>query len=397
MAERLAIDGGAPVRPQRLPYGRQTVDAADIAAVVDVLKSDWLTTGPAVDAYEAAVAAFAGAAHAVAVSSGTAALHAAMHAAGVERGREVVTTPLTFAATANSVLYCGGAPVFVDIDPDTLMLDPAAAEAAVTEKTRVIAAVDYAGQPADYGALVPLARRKGLVLIDDASHALGASCDGVPVGAIADITTFSTHPVKPITTGEGGVVVTNRGAYAQAARTFRNHGIAADARVREQRGDWHYAMETLGYNYRMPDILCALGLSQLAKLPAWQARRAAIAERYTAAFDGQPALEPYRPRPGRVSAWHLYPLRLHLDRLTTGRQQVFAALRAEGIGVNVHYIPVYWHPYYERLGYRRGMCPIAEQEYERLITLPLWPGMTDPDVADVIEAVLKVVTAYGVS
>lgn len=397
MAERLAIDGGTPVRSQRLPYGRQTVDEADIAAVTAVLRGDWLTTGPAVDAYETAVAAYAGAAHAVALSSGTAALHAAMHAAGVERGREVVTTPFTFAATANSVLYCGATPVFADIESDSLMLDPAAAEAAVTGAARAIAVVDYAGQPADYAALVPLARRKGLVLIGDASHALGASCDGVPVGAIADVTTFSTHPVKPITTGEGGVLVTNRLAYAQAARTFRNHGIAADARIREQRGDWHYAMETLGYNYRIPDILCALGLSQLAKLPEWQARRAAIAERYTAAFAGHPVLEPYRVREGVVSAWHLYPLRLHLDRLTVGRQQVFAALRAEGIGVNVHYIPVYWHPYYERLGYRRGMCPIAEREYERLVTIPLWPGMTGQDAAEVIEAVLKIAAAYGVS
>jgi dTDP-4-amino-4,6-dideoxygalactose transaminase len=211
------------------------------------------------------------------------------------------------------------------------------------------------------------------------------------------MTTFSSHPVKPITTGEGGVLVTNQGAFAHAARTFRNHGISTDARVREAKGDWVYTMDSLGFNYRIPDILCALGTSQLVKLAGWHKRRETLAAMYSKAFSEAPALEPYVVRPDRQSAWHLYPLRLHLERLTVDRGQIYRALRAEGIGVNVHYIPVYWHPHYERLGYRRGMCPVAEQEYQRLVTLPLWPAMTDEDAHDVIEAVRKILTVYAVS
>lgn len=396
----LAIDGGTPVRATRLPYGRQTVDEADIAAVVDVLRGEWLTTGPKVAELEAAWTRRTAGGHAVAVSSGTAALHAAAHAAGIGPGDEVIVPPLTFAASANCVLYQGGRPIFADVQPDTLNLDPAAAEAALAlaPRAKAVVAVDYSGQPADLDDLRAVAERHGLVLIEDAAHALGATYRGRPVGSISDLTTFSTHPVKHVTTGEGGVVTTDRPEWADRMRWFRNHGITTDHRQRDGArpadGAWFYEMVDLGYNYRLPDINCALGLSQLAKLDGWLTRRRAIAASYTQAFAGLAGVRPLAVRPDREPAWHIYPLLLDLERLRVDRATVFAALRAENIGVNVHYIPVYWHPYYAALGYPRGLCPVAEDAYRRLITLPLFPAMTDRDAADVIVAVFKVVTAY---
>ncbi|MBC7293364.1 MAG: UDP-4-amino-4,6-dideoxy-N-acetyl-beta-L-altrosamine transaminase [Thermoleophilia bacterium] len=392
---RLAIDGGKPVRPKPLPYGRHWLDEADIAAVVETLRSDWLTTGPRVAEYEAAFSERVGARFGVALSSGTAGLHAAAFAAGLSPGDEVVTTPMTFAATANCVLYQGARPAFADVQPDTLNIDPRAVEAAITPRTRAIIAVDYAGQPADVDELAAIARRHGLTLIEDAAHALGAVYRGRRVGALADLTVFSTHPVKHITTGEGGMVTTNYKELAEKMRWFRNHGITSDHRQRAARGDWAYEMVALGYNYRLSDINCALGLSQLAKLDHLLERRRAIAARYNAAFAGLPWLEPLAVMAEREPAWHLYVVRLKLECLRVGRAQIFAALRAENIGVNVHYIPVYWHPYYRQLGYPRGLCPVAEAAYERLLTLPIFPAMTDRDVEDVIEAVYKVLEFYA--
>lgn len=383
----LAVDGGTPVRSTMLPYGRQSLDDDDLRAVLDVLRSDWLTTGPKVDEFERAFAQAVGANEAVAVSNGTAALHAAVHALGIGPGDEVVVPTMTFAASANAVLYEGGTPVFTDVDPKTLLINVAR----VTAKTKAIIAVDYAGQPCDYDAL----RAIGLPIIADASHALGGSDNGRPVGTLADLTTFSLHPVKHITTGEGGVITTNDAELATRMRRFRNHGISSDHRQREQQGSWFYEMVELGYNYRLTDFQCALGISQLRKLDERVQRRRAIAQRYDAAFRERSALTLLHTRPDVVHAYHLYPVLLNLEQLSAGRAEVFRALRAEGIGCNVHYIPVHLHPYYQqRFGTRGGMFPAAEDAYERMITLPMFASMSEQDVEDVIEAVGKVVTAY---
>lgn len=391
---KLAIEGGSPVRETLLPYGRQWVDEADIQAVVGVLRGDWLTTGPMVGAFERAVADYVGAREAVAVSSGTAALHVAAFAAGIGPGDEVITTPLTFAASANCVLYLGGRPVFADVRPDTLNIDPDDVARKITPKTKAIIAVDFTGQPCDYKAIRALAEQHGLVVIEDAAHALGAKYNGQRVGTLNELTTFSFHPVKHITTGEGGMVVTDHPDLATRMRAFRNHGITTDFRQRAEAGSWVYEMVALGYNYRLSDINCALGLAQLSKLDEWLARRRKIAARYTEAFAQMPEVDVPRVLPESNPAWHLYVIKLNMERLRVGRKEVFAALRAENIGVNVHYIPVYWHPYYQQLGYKKGLCPVAEAAYERLISLPIFPAMTDEDVDDVIVAMDKVISAY---
>jgi perosamine synthetase len=392
----LAINGGLPVRETLLPYGRQSVDEADIQAVVDVLSSDWLTTGPKVGEFEEAFAARVGATHAVSFSSGTAALHGAAFAAGLSAGDEAITTPMTFAATGNCVLYQGAMPVFADVCSDTLNIDPAQIAKKVSSKTRAILPVAYAGHPADLDAIQKIANDDGLIVIEDACHAVGAKYRERSTGSIADMTVFSFHPVKHITTGEGGMVATNNAQFAETLRRFRNHGISSDARQRQSGGQWHYEMVLLGFNYRLPDIACALGIEQLKKLDANLARRREIAERYTAAFRELPGVIPPGMRPDVNPAWHLYPIRLDLAKLTADRGQIFRALRAENIGVNVHYIPVHRHPYYvEKFGYRGGEYPVAEDAYERLISLPMFPAMTDQDVIDVTTAVGKVVGAYS--
>lgn len=386
---------GTPIRSTLLPYGHQEIDEDDIAAVVAALRSDWLTTGPKVAEFEQAFAEAVGTREAVAVSSGTAALHAAMRALGIEPGDEVIVTPLTFAASANCIVYCGGTPVFADVCPDTLLLDPATVEAKITPRTRAIVAVDYAGQPCDYAALRAVAARHGLALVDDACHALGgADGEGRLAGSLADLSTFSLHPVKPITTGEGGMITTDNPDWARRMRVFRNHGITSDHRQRQQQGSWFYEMTELGYNYRLTDIQCALGLTQLRKLPLWTRRRQEIARAYDVAFADLPAVRPLRTRPSVSHAYHLYVIRLDLSRLTADRTTIFSALRAEGIGVNVHYIPVHLHPFYrERFGLEPGLCPVAEAAYEEILSLPIFPGMSDRDAGDVIEAVRKVVEA----
>jgi perosamine synthetase len=394
--EVLAVDGGAPVRKTLLPYGRQAIDENDIQAVVDVLRSDWLTTGPKVAEFEEAFAAWVGAKHAVSFSSGTAALHGAAFAAGLKPGDEAITSPMTFAATANCVLYQGATPVFADVSPDTLNLDPEQAAAKVTPRTRAILPVDYAGHPADLEPVLEVAGRHGLTVIEDACHALGAEYCRRRVGGIAHMTVFSFHPVKHLTTGEGGMVTTSDSALAETLRRFRNHGISSEARQRQTAGQWHYEMVLLGFNYRLTDIACALGLQQLEKLGQNLSRRREIAQRYTEAFRQIPGLIPPSVRPDVNPAWHLYPIRLDLAKLRADRTQIFRALRAENIGVNVHYIPVHYHPYYrERFGYKGGEFPVAEAAYEQLISLPMFHAMTDQDIADVIAAVGKVVGHFA--
>src|SRR5215475_8099503 len=390
----LAIHGGRPVRSNLLPYGHQTIDENDIEAVVKILRSEWITTGPTVREFEEAFAAYVGARHGVSFSSGTAALHGTAFAAGLGPGTEGITTPMTFCATANCIVYQGGTPIFADVCNDTLNIDPEEVARRITRNTKAVLPVDFAGQPADLDAILSLADRHGLIVIEDASHALGAEYRRRRVGSISHMTVFSFHPVKHVTTGEGGMVTTDDPDLADRLRLFRNHGIRSDARARQATGQWYYEMVALGYNYRLTDIGSALGLAQLQKLEGNIDRRRQIALRYTTAFSLLPGVIPPVERPDVVSSWHLYPIRLDLPRLRLTRAEVFAALRAENIGVNVHYIPVHYHPYYrERFGYKGGEYLRAEAAYDSLISLPMFHAMTDHDVEDVIAAVAKV-TGY---
>jgi UDP-4-amino-4,6-dideoxy-N-acetyl-beta-L-altrosamine transaminase len=391
--DTLAIDGGPPVRTTFLPYAHQQISDDDVAAVAAALRSDWLTTGPRVPAFEAGLAAATGARHAVAFSSGTAALHGAAVAAGLGPGDEAITTPMTFAATANAVLYAGAEVRFADVDPGTLIIDPALVAAAVTPRTKAILPVDYAGHPADYDALRAIADTAPggrLTIIADASHSLGATRDGRAVGTLADMTVLSLHPAKLLTTGEGGAVLTDDDDLAAHLRRFRNHGIATELAART---DWTYAMVELGYNYRLTDIGAALGSSQLERLGAFLERRRALAAHYQTRLEGHPHLDMPVVEPGANPAWHFTFAQLRLETLRVDRGAVYKALRAEGIGVNVHYIPVHQHPYY-RARYPGLAFPAADAAYERLLTLPLFAGMTTDDVDDVVAALNKVTGAY---
>ena len=393
----LAIHGGDPVRDTVLPYGHQSIDEDDIQAVVEVLRSDWLTTGPKVGEFEEAVAEIVGAKHGVAFSSGTAALHGASFAAGLGPGDEAITTPFTFCATANCVLYMGATPVFADVSSDTLNIDPDEVAARISPRTKAILPVDYAGHPVELDEILAMADKHGLTVIEDAAHALGARYKGNRVGGLSHMTMFSFHPVKHVTTGEGGLITTNDPELARRLRMFRTHGIDQETRQRQglEAGGWFYEMEELGYNYRLPDIACALGLSQLKRLPDNLACRKEIASQYREAFAELPGVILPGERPDMQSAWHLFPIRFPLEQLTVGRREIFQALRAENIGVNVHYIPVHLHPYYRRsFGYQGGEYPVAEAAYGDLITLPMFHSMTQQDVADVIAAVNKVVEHY---
>jgi len=386
----LAIHGGVPVRSSLLPYGRQHIDDEDIEQVVAVLRSDWLTTGPKVAEFEQAFAQFCGANQAVAVNSGTAALHATMFALGIGPGDEVIVTPMTFAATANCVLYLGGRPVFADVDAETLLLSPATVEQAITPRTRAIIAVDYAGHPCEYDELRALAQRHGLALVADACHSVGGSYKGHAVGTLAGLNTFSFHPVKHLTTGEGGMVTTDSEDLAKRMRIFRNHGITTDHRQRAETGGFFYEMVDLGYNYRLTDFQCALGMSQLRKLPAAVQKRQQLAAMYDAALAGMEYVTPLAVRKNVSHAYHLYVVQIDTALLGMSRAEAFAALRAENIGVNVHYTPVHLHPYYRtHLGTGPGLCPVAEAAYERVLSLPLFPLMTANDVNDVVSAVRK--------
>lgn len=364
-----------------IPYGHQSIDEADIAAVVQVLRSDWLTTGPAVERFEADICAYTGARHGVAVSNGTAALHAAMFALNIGPGDEVIVPPMTFAASANCILYQGGTPVFTDVDADTLLLDPSCVEAVITPRTKAIIGVDYAGQPCDWDALRAIADRHHLALVADACHALGATCKGRKVGTLADITAFSFHPVKHITTGEGGMAVTDDEGLAARMRAFRGHGITTTASQREKSGAWFYEMTELGYNYRITDFQCALGSSQLKKLDSWIEKRHKLALAYNAALARQADIRPLKCRENLHHAWHLYVVR------SPDRDALFSRLRTNGIGANVHYVPVHLHPWYRQmLGTKEGLCPVAEAAYCEILTLPLWPGMEQADISKVTAA-----------
>jgi perosamine synthetase len=395
VSDALAIHGGSPVRETLLPYARQSIDETDIQAVVETLRSDWLTTGPKVAEFEEAMAAWVGAKYAVSFSSGTAALHAAAFTSGLQPGDQAITSPLTFAATANCVLYQGATPVFADVLEGTLTLDPELVAARITAQTKAILPVDYAGHPADLDSFLRLADRHGLIVIEDACHALGAEYRGRRVGSVAHMTVFSFHPVKHLTTGEGGMVTTDSPVFAETLRRFRNHGINIDARQRQRAGRWHYEMVLLGFNYRLTDIGCTLGLQQMKKLEENLARRRQIAARYSAEFRFMAGVVPPQTREDVDPAWHLYPIRLDLTRLNVDRGRVFQALRAENIGVNVHYIPVHHHPYYrDRFGYEGGEFPVAEAAYECLISLPMFHSMTDGDVDDVVRALDKVLAHF---
>jgi UDP-4-amino-4,6-dideoxy-N-acetyl-beta-L-altrosamine transaminase len=368
-----------------IPYGRQWIDDDDIEAVARVLKSDYLTTGPAVPAFEEDLERVTGTRHAVAVNSGTAALHAAYAAVGIASGDEVITSPLTFAATANAALYLGARPVFVDVEAATGTIDAAAVEAAITPRTRAVVAIDFAGLPADYEALRAIATRHGISLISDAAHSLGATYRGRPVGGLADATVLSFHPVKAITTGEGGAVLTDDDDLADFTRTFRTHGIVRPpARMRRSDGPWHHEMQALGYNYRLTDIQAALGSSQLRKLDRFIARRREIAAVYDRTLAQVHGIGLPGRREGTESAWHLYVLRVDDP---SRRRAFFEMLRERGLGVQLHYIPVHHHPFYEDLGYARGICPIAEDYSARALSIPIYPAMTDEQVSRVVDMV----------
>ena len=370
-----------------IPYGKQWIDEEDIKAVAEVLRSDWLTTGPMVEAFEKAISDYVGAKYAVAFSSGTAALHGAAYASEISKNDEVIVPPLTFAATANCVVYQGGTPIFVDVDADSLLIDHLLLKNKINSKTKAVIAVDYAGQPCNYDALRAIAAENHLLLISDACHALGAKYRGQMVGSLADLTVFSFHPVKHITTGEGGMVVTDNEEYASRMRCFRNHGIQSDHRQRNKTGTWYYEMTDLGYNYRLTDIQCALGLSQLRRLPEWIQRRRDIAQMYDKAFANNTEIKPLKVKADVFHVYHLYVITLS-SKLKGHRSEIFSSLRNAGIGVNVHYIPVHLHPFYKKnFGTSSGSCPVAESAYESILSLPMFPKMTNQDVNRVIAEV----------
>lgn len=365
-----------------IPYGKQTIEQDDIQAVVDVLQSDFLTTGPKIAEFEQTVADYVGAKYAVAISNGTSALHAACFAAGIRPGDEVITTPLTFAASANCVLYCGGTPVFADVDPKTYNIDPEDIRRKITDRTKAIIAVHLAGQPCDMDAIHSIAREYGLIVIEDGAHALGSVYKGKKVGSMSDMTTFSFHPVKPITTGEGGMIVTDNDDFYKKMILFRSHGITRDdSMMTRNDGPWFYQQFDLGYNYRITDIQCALGCSQMKKLDRFLARRKEIVARYNEAFaDCDNIITPYQLS-DTESGWHLYIVQVK----NCDRRKVFENMREKGIGVNVHYIPVYMHPYYQEHGYENVHCANAEEIYSHIISLPLYPGLTSEQQDYVID------------
>jgi UDP-4-amino-4,6-dideoxy-N-acetyl-beta-L-altrosamine transaminase len=395
-SEELAINGGKSTREKMLPYGHQDIDEEDINAVINVLRSDWITQGPKVAEFEKKIADFVGVKYAVAVNSGTSALHAACFAAGIGKNDEVITTPITFVASANCILYMGGTPVFSDIKLNSYNIDPEDIENKITKRTKAIIPVDFAGHPADLEEINSIAKKHNLIIIEDAAHALGATYKGKKVGSISDMTVFSFHPVKHITTGEGGMIVTNNSDFYEKLKLFVTHGITKDKnRLINYEGPWYYEMQELGYNYRLTDFQCALGISQLNKLEKFINRRREIATYYNEELkDVEEIILPPEERNVK-SVWHIYVIRLKLDKLKVSRREIFEALRAENIGVQVHYIPIYWQPYYQKLGYKKGLCPNAEKYYEEAITLPIFPAMSDGDAEDVVKAVKKVINYYS--
>ena len=390
-----AIEGGIPVRNEFIPYGKQYIDESDIQAVGEVLRSPYITTGPKVEEFEKDLCELTGAKYAVAISNGTSALHAACYAAGITTGDEVITTPITFAASANCILYCGGTPVFADINPDTWNIDPNDIERKITNKTKAVIAVDFTGQAVQLDEIRKICEKHRLILIEDAAHALGTKYKGISVGNIADLTTFSFHPVKTITCGEGGAILTNKEDYYKKMLLFRSHGITRDSNLISQLPFNGYNEQiSLGYNYRLTDVQAALGISQLKKIEAFSTRRKEIVQKYNEAFSAIPQLVIQKEIPESDTTRHLYIIRIKPDTLKLNRNGIYKALNAENVGLQVHYIPVYYHPYYQALGYKKGLCPIAEKLYEEIITIPLYYSLTDEDVQSVINAVIKIMDYY---
>ena len=395
--DRLAIDGGLPVRKEKIFYGKQWIEEDDRRAVSEVLTSDFITCGPKVGELERALERYTGARYTVAVSNGTAALHCACLAAGIGAGDEVITTPLTFAASANCALYCGARPVFADVEPNTYNIDPKSIEAHITEKTKAVIAVDITGQAVKIKEIREICNKYNLVLIEDAAHSIGTKYNGKQVGSLADMTCFSFHPVKTITSGEGGAVLTNDKELYQKLILAHTHGITHEEAQMEEaphEGSWYYEQVSLGYNYRMTDFQAALLLSQLKKLARFVARRKDIVSRYNEAFHDIPEIILQEEIPESDTCRHLYIIQLDLKKLTCTRRQFFDAMSAENVQCQIHYVPVYWFPYYQHLGYEKGLCPKAEEIYKGIISIPLYPRMSDLDVQDVITAVRKVAGNY---
>ena len=397
--EKLAVNGGVPVRSKKIYYGRQWIDESDIEAVAETLRSDFITCGPRVDEFEQALAGYTGAGYAAVVSNGTAALHCACIAAGISPGDEVITTPLTFAASANCALYCGGRPVFADVNPETYNIDPASIRARITPRTKAVVAVDFTGQAVENDEIRKICSENGLVFIEDAAHAIGTKYNGRQVGSLADMTCFSFHPVKTVTGGEGGAITTNDPETHRKLILARSHGITHDEAHMEgapHEGPWYYEQVSLGYNYRMTDFQAALLLSQMKKLDKFAARRKEIVRRYNEAFTNTPGIIIQKEIPHSDTCRHLYIIRLDFSVLKCTRREFFDAMSAENVQCQVHYVPVYWFPYYEHLGYKKGLCPVAEEIYKGIMSIPLYPKLTDDDVDDVIHAVRKVAENYAV-
>jgi UDP-4-amino-4,6-dideoxy-N-acetyl-beta-L-altrosamine transaminase len=379
-----------------IPYGSQWIDEQDIEAVVETLKSDYLTTGPKINEFEEKFADYVDAKYAVAIANGTAALHAATYAAEINEGDEVITTPITFAASANSILYQNATPIFADIDPDTYNISVESIEEKITDNTKAIIPVHYTGQPCEMDKIKKIADKYNLTVIADGAHAVGAEYKGLKIGSIADMTTFSFHPVKHITTGEGGMITTDSKELYNKLIMFRTHGITKDnyEYINESHGPWYHEQQELGYNYRITDIQCALGISQLEKIDKFLERRREIVKEYNKAFSDLDGIIIPKQLEETNSAWHLYVMQLELEKLTADRKEIFKALRDKNLGVNVHYIPVYYHPYYQKLGYEKGICPNAQRLYERIITIPLYPKMSDQQVEEVIDRIKEVIRKY---
>ena len=396
--EKLAILGGKPVREKKIFYGRQWVDEADIEAVAQVLRSPYITCGPKVEEAERKLAEYTGAAHAVLCSSGTAALHCACLAAGIGPGDEVITTPMTFAASANCAVYCGATPVFADIAPETYNIDPESIRAHITPRTKAVVAVDYTGQAVKIKEIRRLCDEFGLIFIEDAAHAIGTRYCGQPVGSLADMTCFSFHPVKTITCGEGGAITTNSEEFYRKLVLAHTHGITHEEALMEEaphEGPWYYEQISLGFNYRMTDFQAALLLSQLEKLEQFKQRRQEIVQKYNEAFENVPGILVQKEIPESDTCRHLYVIRLDLGRLSCTRRQFFDAMSAENVQCQIHYIPVYWFPFYRQRGYEKGLCPHAEEVYKGILSIPLYPMLTDADTDDVIHAVKKIATYYA--
>lgn len=397
MMEKLAIKGGYSVRQGKIFYGRQWIEEDDIRAVVNVLRGDLITCGPKVEELERTLCEFTGAKYAVVVNSGTSALHCACIAAGVGPEDEVITTPITFAASANCALYCGAKPVFADINPETYCIDPESIKEKITEHTKAIVAVDFTGQAVQIDEIKAICKEHNLIFIEDAAHSIATKYKGQQIGSLADMTCFSFHPVKTITGGEGGAILTNDVEMYKKLVLAHTHGITHDEDMMvgaPHEGPWYYEQISLGYNYRLTDFQAALITSQLDKIDKFANRRKEIVKKYNEAFREIPEIFVQREIPESDTCRHLYIIRLKLDKLKCTRREFFDAMSAENIQCQIHYVPVYWFPYYQHLGYVKGLCPKAEEVYAGIMSIPLYPKMSDQDVEDVIHAVKKVVANY---